>query len=33
MHYTDDSLFPENMRPLIITAAPVCAGVAAGRRF
>ena len=22
MYYTDDSLFPENMRPLIITAAP-----------
>ena len=22
MHYTDDSLYPENMQPLIITAAP-----------
>ena len=22
MHYTDDSLYPENMKPLIITAAP-----------
>ena len=22
MHYNDDSLYPENMRPLIITAAP-----------
>ena len=22
MYYTDDSLYPENMEPLIITAAP-----------
>ena len=22
MHFTDDSLYPENMKPLIITAAP-----------
>ena len=22
MHYTDDALYPENMKPLIITAAP-----------
>ena len=22
MYFTDDSLFPENMQPLIITAAP-----------
>jgi hypothetical protein len=29
MYFTDDSLFPENMRPLIITAAPY-ARMAAG---
>lgn len=23
MYYTDDALFPENMQPLIITAAPM----------
>jgi hypothetical protein len=33
MRYTDDSLYPENMNPLIISAGTVCADVAAGRRW
>ena len=32
MYYTDDSILPENMAPLIITAAPLRPGVAARRR-
>ena len=32
MYYTDNSLYPENMRPLIITAAPYAPGMAARRR-